>query len=400
MVRSTRKNVLLLMEWYDHPFREGIGRFAAEHKWILNVNDGCTLPDGWRGDGISTYFDSRKDIIDYVTNTSVPVVNLSGFRPDIPIPSVTGDNIGIGEMAADFLLQKGFTRAAYFSTGFHRLQKLRLHGFANRWRRETGNKIMPIVPKLDRLRAPADDWTALGAYIREKLAAVPKPIAVFAYCDYDAAKIETAALEAGLRVPEDVAILGVDNDPLVCENDVVPISSVCHDRTRIGYEGAALLEKLMTGKAVRSRNIRIMPTHIEERASTRGVYADDPLAQRVIAYFNAHMAERTGVPEMCSALGINRRRIERHFADRVGHPITYYLRRLRISRAYQLIKETDKRLGDIAGECGFANAQHFSNAFRAAYGLPPSKLRSGAVSSHPGHGFSRRQAWRLLYGRQ
>jgi len=371
-----RKNVLLLMEWYDHPFREGIGRFAAEHKWIVTVNDGCTLPDGWHGDGIITYFNMRKDIIYYVTNAKVPVVNLSGFRPDIPLPSVTGDNVGIGRMAADFFLQKGFTRAAYFSTEFHRLQKLRLHGFFQQWRKATGNKVASIVPKLDRRYPRADDWTALGSYIREKLAALPKPLAVFAYCDYDAAKVETAALEAGLRVPEDVAILGVDNDPLVCENDVVPLSSVCHDRTRIGYEGAALLEKLMSRKRVPSHTLQILPTRIEERASTCGVYSDDPLAQRVIAFFTDHLAEHTGVVEVAAALGIGKRQLERHFAAHVGRSITSYLRELRLIRARQLVTETDMPLGKIAKDCGFSNAQHFSNAFRAAFGMKPSQARA------------------------
>lgn len=370
-----RKNVLLLMEWYDHSFREGIGRFAAEHKWIVTVNDGCTLPDGWRGDGIITYFDTRKDIISYVTSAKVPVVNLSGFRPDIPLPSVTGDNAGIGRMAADFFMRKGFTHAAYFSTLFHRLQKLRLHGFASRWKAATGNKVTPIVPTLDKRRTPADDWAALGTYIRKKLLGLPKPLAVFAYCDYDAAKVETAALEAGLRIPEDVAILGVDNDPLVCDNDVVPLSSICHDRTRIGYEGAALLEKLMSRRCVRAQSLTILPTRIEERASTRGVYSDDPIAQRIIAFFNERLTERTGLPEAAAAVGMNPRALERHFARRVGRSVTSYLRELRLIRAHQLVTETDRALGDIAQACGFSNAQHFSNAFRKAYGTTPSRAR-------------------------
>lgn len=371
----SRKNVLLLMEWYDHPFRVGIGRFAAERKWIVTVNDGCTLPDGWRGDGIITYFDTRKDIIDYVTRADVPVVNLSGFRPDVPLPSVTGDNVGIGRMAADFFLEKGFTRAAYFATQFHRLQKLRLHGFASRWKARTGHKVTPIVPALDRRRTPTDDWASLGAYVREKIAALPKPLAVFAYCDYDATKVEAAALAAGLRVPQDVAILGVDNDPLVCENDVVPLSSICHDRTRIGYEGAALLEQLMSRKRVPSQTRQILPTRIEERASTRGVYSDDPLAQRVIAFFSGHLSERTGVTEAAAAIGVGRRRLERHFAENVGRSIASYLRELRLIRARQLVTETGRRLGDIATACGFSNAQHFSNAFRKAYGRTPTSAR-------------------------
>ena len=371
-----RKNILLLMEWYDHAFREGIGRFAAERRWIVTVNDNCTLPDGWRGDGILTYFDTRKDIIRYVANAGIPVVNLSGFRPDIDIPSVTGDNVGIGRMAADFFLGKGFRRAAYFSTEFRRLQKLRLHGFTSRWREATGEKIVPFVPALDKRRTRADDWTRLGAYLREKLAAVRKPLAVFAYCDYDAAKVEAAALEAGLDIPKDVAILGVDNDPLVCENDVVPLSSIDHDRVRIGYEGAALLEKLMAGEKVEERNKLILPRRLEERASTRGVFTDDPLARKVIDFFSDHLRERIGVPEAAEALGLTTRSLERYFQSVVGRPVTSFLRELRLAKARQMVEESDLPFGEIADVCGYANAQHFSNVFRRSFGITPSEARA------------------------
>jgi len=370
-----RKNVLILLERYDHAFRESIGRFAAEHRWIVTTDDGCTLPDGWRGDGIITYFDTRKDIIRYVTNANVPVVNLSGFRPDIPIPTVTGDNVGIGRMAADFFHPKGFSQAAYFATRFRRLQKLRLHGFANRWKELTGNKIAPMVPKLDRQRMRSDDWTALGAYIRQKLLALPKPLAVFAYCDYDAAKVETAALEAGLRVPEDVAILGVDDDPLVCENELVTLSSIRHDRTRVGYEGAALLERLMAGETPPERMITVLPKEIAERASTRGIYSDDPLVQRVIAYFEQNLSRHVGLADAAAEVGVSPRLLERHFAGCARRSVTSYLRELRLLRARQLVAETDMSFGAIAEECGYANAQHFSNAFRSAYGQTPSRAR-------------------------
>jgi len=371
-----RRNVLLLLEQYDHGFRNGIGQFAAEHKWIVTVNDGCTLPDGWHGDGIITYFDKRKDIIRYVTTAKVPVVNLSGFRPDIALPSVTGDNVGIGRMAAEFFHPKGFTHAAYFATQFRRLQKLRLHGFAARWKELTGNKITPMVPALDKLRTRADDWTALSAYIRKKLSVIPKPLAVFAYCDYDAAKVETAVLEADLRLPEDVAILGVDNDPLICENESVTLSSICHDRTRVGYEGAALLERLMSNEVVAEQTHMILPSRIAERASTRGIYSDDPLIQRVIAHFAQNLSRRVGLSEAAAEVGVNPRQLERHFARHTNRTVMSYLRELRLLRANMLLLETDLNLCEISTRCGFSNAQHFSNTFRETYGLTPSQARA------------------------
>ena len=228
-------DVLLLVSPVPQNRMLGISRFAKAHRWSVTIGERSAPPTEWRGDGVLVMLRDDPTLVRFVKSLvrrGIPVVDLSAFRPDIPLPSVTGDNVGIGRMAADFLLKKGFTRAAYFSTQFHRLQKLHLHGFADQWKRATGNKVVPIVPKLDKRRTGADDWTALGFYIRSKLAGISKPLAVFAYCDYDAAKVETAALEAGLHVPKDVAILGVDNDPLVCENDVVPISSICHNLTQ------------------------------------------------------------------------------------------------------------------------------------------------------------------------
>jgi hypothetical protein len=95
----------------------------------------------------------------------------------------------------------------------------------------------------------SDNWQAQSKWLKRALKALPKPLAVFCYCDYDAAKVEAVCLEAGYAVPDDVAILGVDNDALVCENIRVPLSSVRHDLARIGYEGAALLDRLMTAGA-------------------------------------------------------------------------------------------------------------------------------------------------------
>jgi len=132
----------------------------------------------------------------------------------------------------------------------------------------------------------------------------------------------------------------------------------------------------MSGRRIPSQRMKILPTRIEERASTRGLYSDDPLAQRIIAFFGEHLSERTGADEVAAAVGIGKRQLERHFAEHVGRPITSYLRELRLIRAHQLVMETDDPFGTIARVCGFSNPQHFSNAYRAAYGTTPSKARS------------------------
>jgi len=206
-------NVLVLMEWYDHRLREGIGRYAAEKNWYLTVNDGCRLPQGWSGDGIITLLNSRADMIRYIRRQRVPCVDVGAFRMDIPLPRICGDHREIGVVAADHLSERGFHSAAYFATEYQHPHALRGAGFAERFQAKTGNAPRFLIWEHCRSRN-ADNWQAQYRWLKRELKALPKPLAVFCYCDYDAAKIESACLEAGFAVPDDIAILGVDNDAL------------------------------------------------------------------------------------------------------------------------------------------------------------------------------------------
>ncbi|MDD4102077.1 MAG: substrate-binding domain-containing protein, partial [Kiritimatiellae bacterium] len=260
-------NVLILMEWYDHRIREGIGRYAAEKNWYVTVNDGCALPQGWTGDGIVSLINKRDDIIRYIRRKRVPCVDLGSFRMDIPLPRINGDHRLIGEIAADHLIERGYHDSAYFSAEFQRTHELRKNGFAARMLTCTGKE--PRLLVWSRIAGKEiDNWKAQYNWLQKELRRLPKPLAVFCYCDYDAAKFESVCLDMGYKVPEDIAILGVDNDTLVCENIRVPLSSVRHDLVRIGYEGAALLNQIMGGAKPPREPGLVPPRGVELRAST------------------------------------------------------------------------------------------------------------------------------------
>ncbi|HOE60587.1 MAG TPA: substrate-binding domain-containing protein [Kiritimatiellia bacterium] len=355
-------HVLVLMEWYDHPNRVGIGRYAAEQNWYLTVSDGCVPPKGWSGNGILTLINERNDIIDYVRSQRVPCVDFGAYRPDIPLARVCGDHRRIGLVAADHLTERGHTQAAYFSTGTGHPQMLRHAGFTERFEARTGHTPLPLV-WAHRPGSANDDWQSLNRWLKQELHRLPKPLAVFCYCDYDAAKVENACLEAGYKIPEDVAILGVDNDTLVCENLRIPLSSVRHDRVRVGYEGSALLDRLMRGGTPPTEPVLIPPRGVELRASTDGFATADPIIRAVIHFFREHLDRSIGVAEAAAQAGLPPRRLEEHFTRVLGQTVYTTLTRLRMFEVKRLLAFSDLPVKEIARRTGFCHAQHLNNAF-------------------------------------
>lgn len=367
-------NVLVLMEWYDHPIRVGIGRYAAERNWHLTVSDGCVTPRGWSGDGILTIINARSDILGYVRRQGVPCVDFGAFRPDIPLARVCGDHREIGRVAADHLAERGFAQAVYFSTEHLRPHALRGEGFSERFAERTGQAVHPLVWALQP-GSEIDDWRGLNRWLKRELRALPKPLAVFCYCDYDAAKVESACLELGYRIPDDTAVLGVDNDTLVCENQRVPLSSVRHDRVRIGYEGSALLDKLMRGNRPPARPILIPPRGVELRASTDSFSAADPQVRTLLQFFRENLDGHIGVADAACALRMPSHKLEARVMQATGQTVYALLLRMRLFEARHLLAQTDLPVKEIARRTGFCHAQHFSNAFRRTESLTPLAFR-------------------------
>ena len=367
-------SVLVLMELYDHRIRQGIGRYAAEQRWHLTVSDGCTLPQGWAGDGMLVQVNKRADFIRYVRRQKVPCVDMWIFRPDIRLPRITGDQRVIGQTAADHLLERGFRQAAFFSSEFEHMHKLRCEGFSDRFFEKSGNRPKNLAWALHSDSGP-DNWRAQRTWLKRTLHALPKPLGIFCYSDYDAEKIETICLEVGYAIPDEVAILGVDNDPLVCDNTPTPLSSVRHDLFRVGYEGAALLNRLMKGETAPSEPILVPPRGVEVRASTDGFVASDPVVRAVIKYFQDNLGRDIGVGDAAQAVGWPVHRLKAHFRSVLGEPVYGTLMRLRFLHAKRLLVQSDLSVKEIAMGTGFCHAQHLNNAFKRELGCTPTEYR-------------------------
>lgn len=216
----------------------------------------------------------------------------------------------------------------------------------------------------------------LGAW----LARLPRGLGVFAAMDQRGRHVIEACREAGLRVPDDVMVLSVDNDPLLCELCEPSLSSIALDAYRAGYEAAKTLRRLMSGHRV-TPNTRILvkPTHVSRRQSTASGFDQDRVvagARRFI--FDRFSDKNVQVADIASHCGVSRRLLETRFALAMGHTLLQELTAVRMERARTLLRDTDDTVTEVAAASGFADANYFTKAFRHGHGLAPLKYRAQA----------------------
>lgn len=359
---TQNKEVLLMISPTPSERFRGVARFAHEHNWFVTIEDRAMPPKDWDGDGVMVTLGTNhqalfKAVCRY-RRRGIPVVDLTNARPELKLPRVRGDNDAIARLAAEHLKAHGLTSAAWYSTNRGNVQSQRLAGFE----RHFGSKVI-------RLTGLAPDELA------ERLAAIQKPLGVFTYSDYDATKVLNACRRAGIGVPDEVAIVGVDDNRLLCENQCVPITSVRHDHERIGYEGAAQLERLMNGSDPEPLEILIPPLGIATRKSTDVFAAADPLVHAAYAMMASEIGNRIPVTALAATLHVGIDTLEAAFRRETGHSIKREMMRMRLEKAVQLLKTTDLKLESVASETGFCNAAHLSNELRAKTGRKASEFR-------------------------
>lgn len=375
------RNVLIVVSPSSQSRMNGIVQYASERNWTLTLESEPSLPPrGWRGDGaIVTLRDSPQSaaFVRELRAVGIPAVNVTGQGVGKGLPTVCGDDDALGALAAEHFAERRFTHVAWFSSKWGMVQKIRYASFVERWRQLSPNAKAPLrfVRSECRSAASMSNWRELSDWLGDGLAAAEKPLGVFAYSDYDAVRVAAVCRERALSVPDEVAILGVDNNPMICLNQPVPISSVNHSLERIGREGAALLERLMDGKSAPGEPIRIPPDGITVRRSTDIVAAENPVLRAAMAFIADHIAEPIGAPQIAEGIGVARLRLDRLFAKEIGISIGHEIARQRLVKAKLLLAGTNLPLPEIARRTGYCNAPYLANVFRRETGQTPGEWR-------------------------
>ncbi len=386
MAPPPKRSVLLALTDTHHGFLKGAARYAREHHWHLvpDMIYSAKIPIGWRGDGILSFIGGRDDLADFIVSSGLPAVEISMVRNDIRLPRVEGDNEMIGRLAAEHFLERGFRHFAWAPFMDDVVNEERHRGFADHLARN--NLTCELLPTADsRHDNPAScDWSVKRKQLIESLTTLPNPLAVFAYNDCVAANVIDACDDAGLLVPEAVAVMGVDNDTILCECVRVPLSSVCHDLEGLAYEAAALLDRMMNGEKPPDEVIRVRPKGVVTRRSTDIVAVDDLQLARALRFIRDHYTDSLlGVEAVVAATDISRRLLEKAFRREMKRSLNEEIIRVRMEKVRDLLVTTQMKVVDVAAATGFSRPSHLFRTFRKFFGVSPKNYRLAHGHSRP-----------------
>jgi LacI family transcriptional regulator len=375
---KSKRKVLLALTINKHYFVRGVVRYAREHDWYLVTDMMYTgrVPLGWRGDGILTILGYRKELVDFVRSASVPTVALTLVNDRIPLPRVEGDNVKIGQLAAEHFLARGYRYFAWAPFLNDVMDRERQEGFTHMLaKRGFTCRVLPRAHALSGM-VWQENWAERRQRLIHELKELPRPTAIFAYNDCVAADIIDACRDAKLLVPEQIAVLGVDNDPDICDCAPVPLSSVVHDLEGMAYRGAALLDRLMRGRKPPRRVLRVPPKGIVTRVSTDMRAVDNVKLALALRHISEHYANHLlAVPDVAVAAGLSRRQLERAFRKEMGCTVHEQILRTRLQEVTARLMQTEDRIVAIARQTGFTRPSHLFRAFRARFRTSPKQFR-------------------------
>lgn len=372
---KSRKRVLLALGWHSYRLHRGVARYADQARWILNIEMERTgdLPSYWEGDGAICVLGMHEEQDKQILALKIPTVSI-GPVIVAGIPRVFPDNELIGQQAAEHFLTRGFKHFAYYVCSGGPSEEIRAAEFARALRgHEVTLHTLDWASKPEALRNSSRarlDWLA------EKLRQLPKPLAVAAEFDDRAVEVLQACENAGLHVPEEVAVLGADNDELICDFAPVPLSSVDTDVERQGYEAAALLDRMMNGAKPPKRATLIPPTGVVIRKSSDMLGVRHPHVASALSRIWQHYQEPVTTEQLCKGIPMSYRRLHDAFVKHVGHTMAEELRRCRIEHAKRLLVEPELFImEDIAERAGFSSAGQMARVFAHFLGTSPSQYR-------------------------
>ena len=376
---------------YDRKIISGVARYVKERgNWSLYVEEDPLqkLPDlrRWRGSGIIANFDDRK-VAAAVRGLKTPVVGVGGgygwYDPDSRIPYFATDNEAIAHLAAQHLINRGFRRLAFY--GYPRTQINRWsEERANAFRRQADEAGVPCSFYTGRY-GTARQWSELQRGLTAWVRSLEKPVGLMACNDVRARHVLEACRALGARVPEDVAVIGVDNDEMICDLTNPPLSSIEQGARRMGYQAAALLDQLMGGWKTPQTRFVVDPEGVVARRSTDILAIEDLDVATAVRFISEHACERIQIGDVVDQVGVSRSTLKNRFKAATGHSLHAEIQRVQLERAKQLIAGTDLPLKQIALQAGFQYVQYLTRLFRNRVGQTPAKFRRQRVQG-PGLG--------------
>lgn len=391
---ATIPRVALLIETareYGRGVLRGIMRYARQHgPWAFYVTPGDfeqVVPKikQWGGSGIIARIETPA-VGEALLSTGLPIValdlNQAQLTSDGPfrrVSELSSDSARAAELAAEHLLDRGFRHYAFVGIAGRIWSERRERAFGDRIRAAGFEPLVYPAPR----RKAERQWPREQAILEDWLRELPKPLGLMACNDDRGREVLEACRGAEVQVPEEVAVVGVDNDELLCELADPPLSSVALNAEQGGFEAAALLARLMSRRIRKPRSIVAPALHVVTRRSTDVTAQEDREVARALHFIHENAAGKLRIEDMALEMAISRRALEIRFERALGRTLHDEIRRVRLERATRLLLESDLPMGNVAAAAGFAKASYFAQVFKQHMGMTPAQYRRSARGELP-----------------
>jgi LacI family transcriptional regulator len=375
-------NVALLVETtrsYGREVLRGIVQHARVHgPWLLHLPDRAVIDsiptrEEWNGDGIIVQPHQDAKFIKQLVESGKPVVSLSGPPGAGGLPTVIAHQSAVAEQAIAHFRERGFTRFAYCGSNSERVWPPTGELF-RKAAESQGQACELYLPGYD-----PEARTLRLAHLGSWLKSLRKPTALLAYNDLRAREVLDACQLVGVRVPEEIAVLGVSNDDLICDLSNPPLSSVIHNCRRIGFEAAAMLDRIIRGEKGPAV-VEVEPLGVKTRQSTDLLAIEDPEVATALRFIRENACGGIRVDDVLQEVAMSRRALEIRFREAVGRPPHMEIRRVQLERVKELLATTDYKLERISEMGGFSTAQYLAGLFHRVAGMTPGEYRRRARS--------------------
>lgn len=364
---------------------KGIARYQRDHSpwevhWDYEGNSvfdtGWFTRQPWRG-VISRHTNALQ--VESCRKLGIPIVDVNNAEQIPGVPNVVLRNHAVGRLGAEHFIERGFRNFAFCGFNNEPWSRERRSGFAEAVRafgRECsllereypGTYAGGCTPKWE-----SEEVESIARWLAE----LPKPVAVMSCNDFRAMQVLYASHHRGFRVPEDVAVLGANDDEARCELANPPLSSVATNHIRSGYVAAEALDRLMNRRPVDRAALTIDPIEVVTRQSTDILAVDDPKVAKAVHFIQQNACKGTRVDAVCRHAGIARTQLEEKFRKYFARTPQSEIRRIQLARVRQLLQDTDLPLDSVAELCGFKHPEYLIVFFKREMGVSPGRFRRG-----------------------
>ncbi len=392
-----RYRIALLIEWsrtYGRGVLSGIARYVkAHHTWKVYQTERrlCDAAPGWlkgwQGDGVIARIEND-DLVRQLRRMNLPTIDLFEHRGNHGMPAVVTDNRAIAQLAAEHLLERGLRHFAYCGLPGVYSSDARCEHFV-----EYLGRAGYEVSVYENARSPGgrfiaateDDELRCEAAVAAWVDSLPKPVGLMACNDVRAHQLLMVCNDRSIAVPEEVAVIGVDNDELICDLCHPPLTSIKQNPERAGYEAAALMDRLLSGDAPPTEPILIEPLAVVARQSTDVVAVGDADVAAALHFIRAHAADGIHVSDILRHVPISRSTLERRFTKLLGRSPKAEILRMQLERVKHLLSMTDYPLTKVAELAGFSYVESMCYCFKRTFGQTPGQYRSGNNGDNGGN---------------